>query len=183
MASRSTNQVKHGLTNSVTLLGLALMLGGCMTHDPRLTSALKTTSVSTISVETAPDVRTSGLFVTGKPDPQLPAVVRTLQSAMNKEITGLPGGPTKGRLIVTLHVVDVSGKAARILAGHDSHIVGSVRLENAATGKLVAQAPTIRAEDNGVKGRGLGLVVAVAINTAVASEDEDALARRLAQSF
>ncbi|PST17596.1 hypothetical protein C7U60_20175 [Mesorhizobium plurifarium] len=159
------------------------MLSGCVTRDPRLVSALQTTSVATVEVETAPDVRKSWLSVAGKPDPGLPAVVTTLKSTMAKELTGLPGGAAKGRLIVTLHRVDVASKAGRVIAGSNSYIEGSARLEDAATGRLIAQAPNIRAEDRGVKGGGLGIVVAVAINAAATSGDEDALARRLAQSF
>ncbi|MGO8279576.1 hypothetical protein ACC761_39550, partial [Rhizobium ruizarguesonis] len=46
----------------------------------------------------------------------------------------VPGGPNRGRLVVTLHVFDVTTKHARIIGGHDSMIDGTVRLEDAKTG-------------------------------------------------
>ncbi|MEB3046826.1 hypothetical protein [Rhizobium mulingense] len=167
----------------LALLLLAATLASCVTADPRLVSALKKTSVSQIRVETAPDITMGGFFDRTKPDPQLPAVVRTLQSTMARELTGLPGGPVKGRLIVTLHRVDVSSKAGRVIAGNDSYIQGTVRLEDAKTGQLIAEAQSIRGEDKGVRGDGeIGIVIAMAINAAQ-SQGEDALAQRLSNSF
>ncbi|PDS59188.1 hypothetical protein CO663_10425 [Rhizobium anhuiense] len=167
----------------LTLLLLAATLASCVTTDPRLAAALKQTSVSQIRVETAPDVTMGGFFDRTKPDPQLPAVVRTLQSTMARELTGVPGGPVKGRLVVTLHTVDVSSKAGRVIAGNDSYIQGTVRLEDAKTGQLIAEAQSIRGDDKGVKGGGeIGIVIAMAINAAQ-SQGEDALAQRLSNSF
>lgn len=165
-------------------LGLMVFaLASCTTTDKRLVEALKGTSVSEVRVETAPDVRRSNLFKSGKPDPQLSAVVSALKSKMGQELVGLPGGPVRGRLVVTLNLVDVSSDGERILVGGDSSIEGTVRLENAATGALIAVEPRVRAQDNGVKGGGLGVIVAVAVNAATISGQKDALASRLATSF
>lgn len=161
---------------------VTVALSSCVTTDPRLVTALQRTSVTQIRVETAPDVTMGGFIDRTKPDPQLPAVIRTMQSVMARELTGLPGGPVQGRLIVTLHMVDVSSKAGRIIAGNDSYIAGTVRLEDAKTGQLIAQAQSIRAEDRGMRGEGLGIVVAMAVNAAQ-SQQEDALALRLSNSF
>ncbi len=162
---------------------MAFVLASCTTTDKRLVEALKDTSVSEIRVETAPDVRRSNLFKSGKPDPQLSAVVSALKSKLGQELVGLPGGPVRGRLVVTLNLVDVSSEGERILVGGDSSIEGTVRLENAATGALIAVEPRVRAQDNGVKGGGLGVIVAVAVNAATISGQKDALASRLATSF
>ncbi len=55
----------------------------------------------------------TGLFTKVNPIRSLSLVVRTLKNAMEKELIGLPGGPTHARLVVTLHVVDLSTKAGR----------------------------------------------------------------------
>ncbi len=57
-----------------------------------------------------------------------------------------------------------------------------MRLENAATGKLIAQNPRITGEDRGMRGSGLGVVVAVAVNAATTKSQEH-LAEKLAVSF
>lgn len=172
----------RGFRAGMVLL-LALVLHACATTDPRLTTALKQTSVAEIRVETAPDVRMGGLFYQGKPDPQLPTVTRTLETAMRNELIGLPGGPVRGRLVVTLHVDNVSSDAGRVLIGTDSSIEGIVRLENTATGELIAQSRSIRAQDRGMKGGGLGVIVAVAVNAAAVAGQPDALPTRLSASF
>lgn len=166
-----------------TLLIAVSTLSSCVTRDPRLVSALQRSSVAEIRVDTAPDVRMSGLFAGGKPDPQLSAVVRTLRETMNKELKGLPGGPVRVRLVATLHTVDVSSKAGRVIVSSDSIIEGTVRLEDAATGQLIAEAQNVRAADRAVRGGGLGIVVAMAVNAAAASGGDDALAARLSSSF
>ncbi|MDL2400987.1 hypothetical protein [Rhizobium mayense] len=167
--------------------GLALllltMLASCVTTDPRLVAALQQSSVREIRIETAPDVKMTGLFTEGKPDPQLPMVVRTLKTAMEKELTGLPGGPTYARLVVTLHVVDLSTKAGRILIHSDSDIAGTVRLEDAKTGRLIAENPDVVGSNSGMRGEGLGIVVAMAVNAAETVGPEDILAQRLSNDF
>ena len=166
---------------------LALVLAGalasCVTTDPRLVAALQRTSVREIRVETAPDVTMLGLFNEGKADPLLPEVVTALNSAMTKQLIGLPGGPTRGRLIVTLHVVDVSSKAGRILLGHGSYIGGTIRLEDAKTGKLIAEKAGIRGEDMAMHGEGYGVFIAMAVNAAVSAGPRDVLVRRLSDAF
>jgi hypothetical protein len=139
--------------------------------------------VREIRIETAPDVKMTGLFTQGKPDPQLSLVVRTLKNTMEKELIGLPGGPTRGRLIVTLHVVDLSTKAGRILIQSNSDIVGTVRLEDAKTGKLIAEKPNVYGRNPAVRGEGLGIFVAMAVNAAEAAGPEDILAQRLSNAF
>lgn len=158
-------------------------LASCATADPRLLSALRQTSVSDIRVETAPDVTMLGLFDRSKPDPQLPAVVRTLKSTLSREVTGLPGGPRKGRLIVTLHTVDVSSEPGRILGSSDSFIDGTVRLEDAKTGQLIAEAQNIHGEDRALRGGGLGIPIAMVINAAMLPQGPDPLAQKLSKSF
>lgn len=162
---------------------LVTMLASCVTTDPRLIAALQQTSVREIRIETAPDVKMTGLFTEGKPDPQLSLVVRTLKNAMEKELIGLPGGPTHARLVVTLHVVDLSTKAGRILIHSDSDIAATVRLEDAKTGRLIAEEPNVVAGNSGMRGEGLGIFVAMAVNAAEAAGPEDILAQRLANAF
>ncbi len=166
----------------LTLLLLAATLASCVTTtDPRLIAALQRTSVREIRVELAPDVKTFGFG--DKADQQVPEAVRTLQATMAKELIGVPGGPTRGRLVVTLHVFDVTTKQARIIGGHDSMIDGTVRLENAETGQLIAKAQNIHGEDLSMRGSGYGVIVAVAINAATTSGAPDIMAQRLSKSF
>ncbi|MFS8116158.1 hypothetical protein QD460_31030 [Rhizobium jaguaris] len=166
-----------------TALLLVTMLASCVTADPRLIAALQRTSVREVRVETAPDVKMTGLFTEGKPDPQLSVVVRTLKNTMEKELIGLPGGPTRGRLIVTLHVVNLSTKAGRILIHSDSDIGGTVRLEDAKTGQLIAENPNVYGRNPAMRGEGLGIFVAMAVNAAEAAGPEDILAQRLSNAF
>lgn len=164
-------------------ISFLVFLTSCVTADPRLVSVLRETTVTQIRVETAPDVSMGG-FDRTHPDPQLPAVVHALDNSLNREVRGVPGGKNAGRLIVTLHVVDVSSKAGRIIAGNDSYISGTVRLEDAKTGRLIAEAQNIRGEDKGIRGDGeIGIVIAMAINAAQVAEKEDALAQRLSDAF
>ncbi|RWX14328.1 hypothetical protein EHI42_17830 [Rhizobium hidalgonense] len=166
----------------LTLLVLAVALASCVTTtDPRLIAALQRTSVREIRIELAPDVKTFGFG--DKPDQQVQEAVRTLQATMAKELIGVPGGPTRGRLVVTLHVFDVTTKQARIIGGHDSMIDGTVRLEDAKTGQLIAEAQNIHGEDLSMRGSGYGVIVAVAINAATTSGAPDIMAQRLSKSF
>ncbi|MBY5458412.1 hypothetical protein EHI47_12830 [Rhizobium leguminosarum] len=166
----------------LTLFVLAATLASCVTTtDPRLIAALQRTSVREIRIELAPDVKTFGFG--DKPDQQVQEAVRTLQATMAKELIGVPGGPTRGRLVVTLHVFDVTTKQARIIGGHDSMIDGTVRLEDAKTGQLIAEAQNIHGEDLSMRGSGYGVIVAVAINAATTSGAPDIMAQRLSKSF
>lgn len=120
-------QVMRYISGGIALV-LAMLLASCVTTDPRLVAALQKTSVREIRIETAPDVKMTGLFTEGKPDPQLATVVRMLKGTMEKELIGLPGGPTRARLVVSLHVVDLATKAGRVLIHSDSRIAGIARL-------------------------------------------------------
>jgi hypothetical protein len=172
-----------GVMRFLIVTFLAGALASCATTDPRLISALKQTSVSQIRVEAAPDVRMYGLFNQSKPDPQLPAVLRTLQSTLSGEVIGLPGGRRKSRLVVTLHTVDVSSAPGRILLSHDSFIDGTVRLEDAKTGQLIAEAQNIHGEDDAVRGSGLAVPIAMIVNAAMLPSGPDPLAQKLSTSF
>ncbi len=171
------------LSRLLVAFPLFVLLTSCVTTDPRLASVLRETSVTQIRVETAPDINMGG-FDRTRADPQLPAVVRALDNSLNRDVKGVPDGKTAGRLIVTLHIVDLSSKAGRIIAGNDSYISGTVRLEDAKTGRLIAEAQNIRGEDKGIRGNGeIGIVIAMAINAAQSSQTEDALAQRLSDAF
>ncbi|EJK84919.1 hypothetical protein PMI03_02390 [Rhizobium sp. AP16] len=172
----------RGLQYCCALL-LATVLASCVTTDPRLVAALQRTSVREIRIETAPDVTMTGLFTQGKADPQLSMVVRTLKSTMEKELIGVPGGPTRGRLVVTLHTVDLSTKAGRILIHSDSGISGTVRLEDAKTGQLIAENPSVVGVNPAMRGEGYGIFIAMAVNAVAAAGPEDILAQRLSKSF
>lgn len=162
---------------------LLVLLTSCVTTrtDPRLIAALQKTSVREIRIEMAPDIKTFGF--PGKSDPQVAEAVRTLHATMSKELIGLPGGPAAGRLVVTLHVFDISTKQARIIGGHDSLIDGTVRLENARTGELIAEAQNIHGQDLSMRGSGYGVIVAVAVNAAMTAGAPDVLVQRLSTSF
>jgi hypothetical protein len=159
-----------------------MILSSCVATDPRLIAALQQSSVHEIRIETAPDVKMTGLFTEGKPDPQLATVVRVLKGTMEKELTGLPGGRTPARLVVSLHVVDLATKAGRILIHSDSQISGMVRLEDAKTGHLIAEQP-VAAGNSGMRGEGLGIIVAMAVNAASTAGPDDILAQRLSNAF
>jgi hypothetical protein len=162
---------------------LAVALTSCVTTDPRLIAALQRTSVREIRIETAPDIAMVTPFNENKADPLLPAVVSTLQSTMQKQLIGLPGGPIRGRLVVTLHVLDVSSKAGRILLSRGSYIGGTVRLEDARTGQLIAEASGIRGEDMAMHGEGYGIFIAMAVNAVASAGPEDVLVKRLSETF
>jgi hypothetical protein len=85
-------------------------------------------------------------------------------------------------LIVTLHDLDVASAPGRIIAGNNSFIDGTVRLEDMRTGKLIAQAQEIRANDMTVRGDGLALIPAMVINAAV-TPNQTAVATQLAETF
>ncbi|WP_271024195.1 hypothetical protein [Rhizobium sp. RCAM05973] len=174
-------QLKRCVSCIISML-LVTMLASCVTADPRLIAALQQSSVREIRIETAPDVKMTGLFTEGKPDPQLSTVVRVLKGSMEKELVGLPGGPTRARLVVTLHVVDLATKAGRILIHSDSNIAGTVRLEDVKTGRLIAETSAV-AGNGGMRGEGLGIVVAMAVNAASAVGPDDILAQRLSTAF
>jgi hypothetical protein len=182
----ATNDLFKRLRQSIRVC-LALVLAGalasCVTTDPRLVAALQRTSVREIRIETVPDVRTAGFIDDKQAVQQQADAIRTLKSTMEKDLIGLPGGPTRGRLVVTLHVFDVSTKKARIIGGHDSLIDGTVRLEDAKTGQLIAEAQNIHGEDLSMRGNGYGVFIAVAINAATTSGVPDVMAQRLSNSF
>lgn len=161
----------------------ALALASCVTTDPRLVAALQRTSVREIRIEATPD-----LAAFREPDQKLAAQqladsTRVLKATMTKELIGLPGGPAPGRLVVTLHTFDVSTKKARVIGGHDSRIDGTIRLENARTGELIAEAQNIHGEDLSMRGYGYGAIVAVAVNAMQTSGSPEVMAQRLSDSF
>jgi hypothetical protein len=170
------------ISGGIAILFL-MILSSCVSTDPRLVAALQQSSVREVRIETAPDVKMTGLFTEGKPDPQLSTVVRVLKGNMEKELIGLPGGPTRARLVVTLHVVDLATKAGRILVHSDSQISGTVKLEDASTGHVIAEKPVVAAGNSGMRGEGLGIIVAMAVNAASAAGPDDILAQRLSNAF
>jgi hypothetical protein len=185
MSFRSGNVVRQlcRYLNPCLALVLAVALSSCVTTDPRLVAALKQTSVRDIRIEAAPDIAMVTPFNENKTDPLLPDVVSALRNSMQRQLIGLPGGPTRGRLVVTLHVLDVSTKAGRILLGRGSSIGGTVRLEDARTGQLIAEASGIRGEDLAMHGEGYGIFIAMAINAAASAGPRDVLVKRLADTF
>ena len=106
-----------------------------------------------------------------------------LKGTMETQLIGLPGGPTRGRLVVTLHVVDVSSKGGRILLGHGSSIGGTVHPQDAKTGQLIAEASGIRGEDMAMHGEGYGIFIAMAVNAVAAAGPKDVLVKRLTDTF
>jgi hypothetical protein len=178
----SLNNLNSGFKACIAILLLAA-LTSCVTTDPRLVAALKRTSIREIRIEEAPDIMMVTPFNEHKTDPLLPSVVSTLQSTMQKQLIGLPGGPTRGRLVVTLHVLDVSSKAGRIMLGRGSYIGGTVRLEDAKTGQLIAEASGIRGEDMAMHGEGYGIFIAMAVNAVASAGPDDVLVKRLSDTF
>lgn len=172
--------------HSVKLLAVfavAAIVSACQTADPRLVTALRSSSVTQIQLETAPDVNMGGFFDRKKPDPQLSKVVETLDASLKRELKGLPGGKTPAKLIVTLHTVDLASNAGRIILDNDSSMSGSVRLQDAKTGRLIAETG-VYVTEKGVRGEGnIGVFVAMAINAAQVSHKRDALAYELSDKF
>jgi hypothetical protein len=169
------------------LLTLALIctaaLAGCVTQDPRLTAALKTVRITDVRVETAPDVKMGFPLLNGvTQESQVAAVVRILHDTMSRDLKGYPGGSVPARLVVTLHEANVASTPGRIIAGNNSFIDGTVRLEDLRTSQLIAQAQDIRAIDPTFKGSGLAIIATAAINAAV-TPDQNAVATRLATLF
>ncbi|MGV1761856.1 hypothetical protein ACQZ6F_31835 [Rhizobium sp. A22-96] len=167
----------------LAVFAVAAIVSACQTADPRLVTALRSSSVTQIQLETAPDVNMGGFFDRKKPDPQLSKVVQTLEASLNRELKGLPGGKTPGKLIVTLHTVDLASNAGRIILDNDSSLSGSVRLQDAKTGRLIAETG-VYVTEKGVRGEGnIGVFVAMAINAAQVSQKKDALAHDLSEKF
>lgn len=160
-----------------------MILSSCVTTDPRLVAALQRTSVREIRIETTPDLTAFQEADQKLAQQELTDAIRVLRATMTKQLVGLPGGPVPGRLVVTLHVFDVSTKKARVIGGHDSRIDGTIRLENAKTGELIAAAQNIHGEDLSMRGSGYGVIVAVAVNAMQTSGSPEVMAQRLSDSF
>ncbi|MCZ3376271.1 hypothetical protein JJQ51_10035 [Rhizobium sp. AG207R] len=159
------------------------VVAGCTTQDPRLTAALSTASIADVRIESAPDLRMGSPLLNGDTrESQVALVSRVLQQRLAKDLKGYPGGNVPARLIVTLHDLDVASAPGRIIAGNNSFIDGTVRLEDMRTGKLIAQAQEIRANDMTVRGDGLALIPAMVINAAV-TPNQTAVATQLAETF
>ncbi|WFR98776.1 hypothetical protein [Rhizobium tumorigenes] len=167
---------------AVAVVG-SVMAAGCTTQDPRLTAALGTASIADVRIEAAPDVRMGSPLLNGDTrESQVALVSRVLQERLAKDLKGYPGGRIPARLIVTLHDLDVASAPGRIIAGNNSFIEGTVRLEDIRSGKLIAQAQDIRANDMTVRGDGLALIPAMMINAAV-TPNQTAVATQLAETF
>jgi hypothetical protein len=175
-------RLMRGLQYCCALL-LVAMVASCVTTDPRLVAALQRTSMRDIRIETTPDLTAFPEADQKLASQQLADATRVLKATMTKELVGLPGGPVPGRLVVTLHVFDVTTKKARVIGGHDSRIDGTIRLENARTGELIAQAQNIHGEDLSMRGSGYGVIVAVAVNAMQTSGSPEVMAQRLSDSF
>jgi hypothetical protein len=161
----------------------SIVLSGCQTRDPRLVEAVNGTCVTEVRVEATPDVGTGLPMINGKtPEQQVAIVVAALQKVSSRDLNGYPGGATPARLVVTLQTADLASEQGRVLLGSDSYISGTVRLENLKTGQLIAQNPRVTGQNQGVKGEGLGILVAVAVNAAM-TKDQQYLADKLAESF
>ncbi|MGM4986531.1 hypothetical protein [Rhizobium sp. 11_C7_N12_5] len=167
----------------LAVFAVAAIVSACQTVDPRLVTALRSSSVTQIQLETAPDVNMGGFFDRKKPDPQLSKVVQTLETSLNRELKGLPGGKTPAKLIVTLGMVDLASNAGRIILDNASSMSGSVRLQDAKTGRLIAET-TVSVSEKGMRGGGnIGVFVAMAVNAAQVSQRKDALAHELSDQF
>lgn len=176
----------HGVATkalfAVAVVG-SVMAAGCTTQDPRLTAALGTASIADVRIEAAPDVRMGSPLLNGDTrESQVALVSRVLQGRLAKDLKGFPGGRIPARLIVTLHDLDVASAPGRIIAVNNSFIEGTVRLEDIRSGKLIAQAQDIRANDMTVRGDGLALIPAMMINAAV-TPNQTAVATQLAETF
>ncbi|EJN02509.1 hypothetical protein [Phyllobacterium sp. YR531] len=161
----------------------AVLLAGCVTQDPRLTVALKTARVTDVRIELAPDLKMGSPLLNGvSQQSQVTLVSHVLQQKLSQGLKGYPGGTVPARLVVTLHDLDVASTPGRIIAGNNSFIDGTVRLEDMRTGSLIAQAQQIRANDITVRGGGLAIIPAMVINAAV-TPNQTAVATQLAETF
>jgi hypothetical protein len=167
----------------VLLLVVSVVLAGCVTQDPRLTAALKTARVADIRIELAPDLKMGSPLLNGVSQQSQAALVsQILRQKLSHDLKGYPGGNVPARLVVTLHDLDVASAPGRIIAGNNSFIDGTVRLEDIRSGKLIAQAQQIRANDITVRGNGLAIIPAMVINAAV-TPNQTAVATQLAETF
>ena len=160
-----------------------LVMAACQTTDPRLAEALRGARVAEVRVEATPDVGTGLPMINRKtPEQQVAIVVSALQKVASRDLRGHPGGATPARLVITLQQADLASEQGRVILSSDSWIRGTVRLEDIKTGRLIAQNPRITGQNRGVKGDGLGIVVAMAINAAMTKSQEQ-LAELLAADF
>lgn len=160
-----------------------VLLSGCATRDPRLLEALKTARITEIQVEATPDVRSGLPMINGiTQQQQIAMILDGVRTVASRELKGYPNGPNPSRLIITLQQADLASMAGRVLLTSDSWIMGTVRLEDISTGRLVAQKPRIRGSDHGVRGTGLAAFAAVVINAAT-TKSQAALVEKLAISF
>jgi hypothetical protein len=181
----SSKKLHRGVTRALLAAALvgSTVVAGCTTQDPRLTAALSTASIADVRIESAPDLRMGSPLLNGDTrESQVAMVSGVLQQRLAKDLKGYPGGNVPARLIVTLHDLDVASAPGRIIAGNNSFIDGTVRLEDMRTGKLIAQAQEIRANDMTVRGDGLALIPAMVINAAV-TPNQTAVATQLAETF
>lgn len=168
---------------ALAITALCLVMAACQTTDPRLAEALRGTRVAEIRVEATPDVGTGLPMINRKtPEQQVAIVVSALQKVASRDLRGHPGGAIPARLVITLQQADLASEQGRVILSSDSWIRGTVRLEDIKTGRLIAQNPRITGQNRGVKGDGLGIVVAMAINAAMTKSQEQ-LAELLAADF
>lgn len=167
------------------LFAVAVMAASCVTpRDPRLLSTIRATSVAEIRVDAVPEAYPTRATADGKtPEIQLGEVVSAVRTALARDVKGYPGGPTQARLVVTLHHVYVASKAGRILVSAGSQIDGSVRLEDMQSGKLLAEAQSIKGVDRppGAQGGLIGLASAAVVNAVVYGRSD--LTVRLSDAF
>lgn len=165
------------------ILGAVLLSACTTTRDPRLVESLKSTRITEVRVEATPDVGTGLPMMNGiTSQQQVDLILNALRTVASRNLKGYPGGPNASRLVITLQQADLASMPGRIVLGSDSWIVGTVRLEDIKTGRLVAQNPRIQGSDRGMRGSGLGVIAAVAVNAAT-SKNQGALAEKLATSF
>lgn len=174
----------RGLIKAVLIVVAGVfVLSGCASRDPRLLEALKGARVAEVRVEATPDVGTGLPMINGKtPEQQVAIVTAALRKVAARDLTGYPGGSTPARLVITLQQADLASEQGRVILSSDSWIRGTVRLEDIKTGRLIAQDPRIMGQNRAVKGDGLGIVVAMAINAAMTKSQEH-LAEKLAEDF
>lgn len=177
-------RLKQSFKAVVAVAFTALVLTGCVTQDPRLTETLKGVQVAAVQVEANPDVATGAPMLNNMtPQQQVALVVSTLHNVASRELKGYPGGKKPVRLVITLQSADLASMQGRVLLSSDSYISGTVRLEDIATGQLVAQNPQIRGENTAMKGGDLGgMAIALAVNAMMTSSQEQ-LAEKLAVNF
>lgn len=162
---------------------LCILMAACQTTDPRLADALRGTRITEVRVEATPDVGTGLPMINGKtPQEQVAIVTAALHRVASRDLVGYPGGSTPARLVITLQNADLASEQGRVILSSDSWIRGTVRLEDVKTGRLIAQNPRIMGQNRAVKGDGLGIVVAMAINAAMTKSQEH-LAEKLAVDF